>query len=124
MSLHRTHKGVVFVAEDEPEARSATQELLEHEGFLVLTARDGLEALARMRGIHMPAVAVVDLSMPRMDGWRLIEAMRADEGLKRIPVVVLSAREPGPIADRVQRVLKKPCVPAELIGSVRELCAG
>jgi CheY-like chemotaxis protein len=124
VSATRTHKGVVFVAEDEAEARAATQELLEHEGYLVLTARDGHEALARMRGIAMPAVAVIDLCMPRMDGWRLIEVMHADEGLRRIPVVVLSAKEPGPIADRVQRVLRKPCRPAELLSHVQELCAG
>ncbi len=119
----RFHKGVVFVAEDEAEARAATQELLEHEGYLVLTARDGHEALARMRGTHLPSVAVIDLSMPSMDGWRLIEVMRADEGLRDIPVVVLSAREPGPVSTRIDRYLRKPCVPAELLGSIRELCA-
>ena len=119
--VSRAHKGVVFVAEDDDSARSSTQDFLEDEGYLVLGARNGTEALARMRGILLPAVAIIDLVMPGMDGWDLIETMRADADLKRIPIIVLSAHIREPI-NGVDRIVRKPYEPTDLVGAVRDLC--
>lgn len=116
-----THKGVVFVADDEDALRDSTQDLLEDAGYLVLSARSGTEALARMRGISGPAVAIVDLVMPGMDGWDLIEAMQANNDLKRIPIIVLSAQGRDPIKG-ADRIMRKPYKATELVGAVRELC--
>lgn len=115
------NRGVVFLAEDENELRESTRGFLEQEGFLVLDARSGGEALSRMRGISVPSVAVIDLVMPGMDGWELIETMRADANLSRIPIIVVSAqgRESVKGADRV---LRKPVTPSELVRHVVELC--
>lgn len=117
----RTHRGVVFLTEDDDSLRETTKELLEDEGYLVLTARDGEEALARMRGIAMPAVAIVDLIMPGMDGWNLIRRMRADRELAHIPIVVLSGADRKPVVG-ADKVLRKPYVPDVLLGYVKELC--
>jgi CheY-like chemotaxis protein len=114
-------KGIVFMTDDEDALREATQTFLEEEGYIVLGARSGSEALARMRGISGPAVAIVDLVMPGMDGWQLIARMRADSQLRRIPIVVLTAVG-GEAHDGADRVLRKPCPPAQLLDVVNELC--
>lgn len=116
------HKGVVFVADDEDALRDSTQDILEDAGYLVLSARNGTEALARMRGISGPAVAVIDLVMPGMDGWHLIEAMRADKNLAVIAVIVLTAHDGRDPVKGADRVIRKPYKPSELVGAVQDLC--
>jgi adenylate cyclase len=115
------YKGVVFVTDDDDEWRESVRELLEQQGFIVLDARSGGEALARMRGISGPAVAIIDLVMPGIDGWELIETIRADRDLKRIPIIVISAHAIEPV-EGADRVLAKPVVPSELLRHVVELC--
>ena len=113
------HSGAVFLADDEDDLRDTLQDWFEEEGFLVLPAREGAEALARMSGFTGSAVVIVDLVMPGMDGWRLIDAMRARPDLARIPVIVLSAYGSPPAG--VARVFRKPYDPDALLDSVREL---
>src|SRR5690349_16785461 len=98
----RTYHGIVFLAEDEDRLRDATQQLLEDAGYLVLSARDGVEALARMKGFAGGCVAVIDLLMPGMDGWELVDAMRSDSQLAQIPIIVISGQKRAvvPRADR------------------------
>jgi len=115
---------VVFVVDDEDALRESLQEILEEDGYLVLTARDGHEGLRRMRGLRLPSVAVIDLVMPDMDGEELIAAMKADPLLADIPIIVitshdLSARElPAAV-----RLLRKPFQPDRLRALIGELCA-
>lgn len=111
------HKGVVFVIDDEEGWRESTEELFEDEGYLVLSARNGVEALSRMRGISGPAVALVDLAMPEMNGWELIASMQADASLSRIPVLVLSAQAHPPV-EGATRFMRKPVQPKELLSAV------
>ena len=120
MNGWRTHKGVVFLVDDEEDLRASTQDLLEDEGYFVLSARDGSEALARMKGITGSAVAIVDLVMPDMNGWELISALQSDP-LLQIPVIVLSGQRPRPL-DGAARVFRKPYDPVRLVEAVRELC--
>ncbi len=74
-----------------------------------------------MRGYSGQAVAIVDLVMPGMDGWHLIDIMRASTDLSRIPIIVLSVHVREPIAG-ADLMMKKPYVPAELVAAVRNLC--
>lgn len=101
------HGCTILVVDDDDDVRGALQDALEAEGHLVLTAREGGEALARMRGLFGNVVALVDLSMPGMDGTALVQAMKADPNTSRIPVVVCTgvqgARVPGAAV-----VLEKP----------------
>src|ERR1041385_5829259 len=71
-------KGVVFLADDDAMLRESVLTTLEPRGDLVLPARDGAEALARMRGFVGRAVLLVDLTMPGMNGEELIAAVRRD----------------------------------------------
>lgn len=81
----------LLVADDEATIRLALAEVLELEGYVVETARDGGEALHQLRQRRSDA-AVVDLMMPGMDGWALLRACRADPWLLDLPVIVMSAR--------------------------------
>lgn len=114
------HKGVVIVADDEEASRATTEDLLTDAGYLVLAARNGNEALSRMRGITGPAVAVVDLVMPGMDGFDLINAIVKDTELKRIPIIVVTGQIREPVG--AARVLRKPLKVNDLLKAVNELC--
>ncbi len=81
----------ILVVDDEPTIRETIAELLEIEGYRVETAQDGLDALRRLREAK-PDVIVVDLMMPKLDGWGLVRACRADPVLVDLPVIAMSAR--------------------------------
>jgi CheY-like chemotaxis protein len=82
----------ILIVDDDNDVRSALSELLEEEGFSVEGAPNGREALARLRGgaIH-PAVILLDLMMPGMDGWDFRSEQMRDPKLAAVPVVIVSA---------------------------------
>jgi CheY-like chemotaxis protein len=115
------YKGLVFLAEGEDALRLSAEALLQSVGYLVLSARDGKEALARMRGASAPAVALVDLAMSGMDGHSLIAAMRADAELSHIPVIAMSKQREMP-EPPVEGFVLKPYASSELVAAVNALC--
>ena len=84
--------GEVFIVDDDNDVRNALAELLEAEGFSVDGAANGREALVRLRsgGAH-PAVILLDLMMPGMDGWDFRTEQMRDPDLASVPVVIVSA---------------------------------
>ena len=84
-------RGWVLVVEDERDALGAIVELLEAEGLPAIGARHGEEALELMRGGWTPALVLVDLKMPVMDGWGFCEQLEADEELRDTPVAIFTA---------------------------------
>ena len=81
----------ILVVDDDADIRESLAFLLEGEGYEVHTAADGRQALALLERIPRPALALVDLRMPVMDGVELIEALRQDPRWARLPVVAFSA---------------------------------
>ncbi len=81
----------VLIVDDDPDTRRIAGTLLTQAGALVREAVDGESALAEMRGTP-PDVVVLDLMMPGLNGFGVLEAMRADPTLSRVPVVVLTAK--------------------------------
>jgi PAS domain S-box-containing protein len=81
---------VVLLADDDPMQRKLAQIALAYAGFQVLLAPDG-EAAVRLAAEHKPDVIVSDVLMPRMDGFAVCRAIRADPALARIPIVLMSA---------------------------------
>jgi CheY-like chemotaxis protein len=84
----------VLLAEDDVEIRDILQDLLEAEGYDVVPAshgRQALEFLEGVRGGKLPDLVVLDLMMPLVDGVQVLKAMKDDPQLSTIPVVVLSA---------------------------------
>jgi CheY-like chemotaxis protein len=80
----------VLVVEDNPDARAAFEALLQQKGFGVVTAGDGQEALDVLRGGLKPRLILLDLMMPRKDGWQFRAEQIADPSFANVPVVVLS----------------------------------
>ncbi|MCX5205531.1 response regulator transcription factor [Streptomyces sp. NBC_00237] len=117
------HPRTVLVAEDDPGVRSTLDQLLRFEGYKVLLATDGLEALALLEG-ERPDVAVLDVVMPNLDGLGLCRMLRRRGD--RLPVLVLTARHE--VGDRVAGLdagaddyLAKPFATEELFARMRAL---
>ena len=92
-------KNSVVLVDDEPNIRETVAFILEAEGFEVRTAGDGIAGLEMVRK-HRPKVVLLDVMMPRMDGHEVCRAIRQDEDLAQVFVVVLTAR--GQKADEMR----------------------
>jgi CheY-like chemotaxis protein len=84
----------VLYAEDDPEHRLMVRIILKDTDITLIEAVDGLEALQKIRN-HHPDLVLVDLFMPRLDGYGLMKAIKADPATARIPIVVVSAWPTG-----------------------------
>ena len=100
-------KGPIMVVDDDDNVRRMMCVLLEAEGYSAIGARDGLDALERMREVS-PSLVFVDLMMPRMDGEHLIHSMRADAALSRIPIAIMSGQTHAPTTLAGETRLVKP----------------
>jgi CheY-like chemotaxis protein len=80
----------VLIVDDEAATRDALLELLGKEGREIVTAGDGEEALERLTEVPRPRVILLDLTMPRMDGWEFLRRQSADPSIANIPTIVLS----------------------------------
>jgi CheY-like chemotaxis protein len=109
----------VLLVEDDADLRETVSEVLQDRGLLAVAAANGRQALDVLRSeAGMPAVILLDLMMPVMDGWEFLVHKREDPGLARLPVVVLTAYAgSSDLAQElgVERVLKKPIELAQLI---------
>lgn len=115
----------VLVVEDDPGLREIYADVLRDEGWSVHAAEDGLDALTALRGGLQPCVALVDLRMPRMDGWTFIDELRRG-GWETVPFVVLAAHYQ--LQDEARRIgarwwLQKPVGIDRLLETVAEACA-
>jgi CheY-like chemotaxis protein len=81
----------VLIVDDDRGIRESLAEVLKDEGYGVIEACDGYEALEHLRSGLSPCVILLDLMMPNMDGWQFHAELRRNDALARIPVVVLSA---------------------------------
>jgi len=82
---------MVMVVDDSLTVRRVTERLLKREGYRVVTAKDGLDALERLAE-ERPVILLSDIEMPRMDGFDLVRNVRADPKLVGLPVVMISSR--------------------------------
>ncbi|WP_137936147.1 Hpt domain-containing protein [Chitinivorax sp. B] len=82
---------VVMVVDDSLTVRKITGRLLAREGFQVITAKDGVDALQQIQDV-MPDVMLVDIEMPRMDGFELTRHIRSDEKTRHIPIIMITSR--------------------------------
>ncbi len=80
-----------MVVDDSLTVRKVTSRLLEREGYQVLTAKDGVDALEQMKDA-LPDVMLVDIEMPRMDGFDLARHVRGDPRTHGIPIIIISSR--------------------------------
>jgi chemosensory pili system protein ChpA (sensor histidine kinase/response regulator) len=113
---------LVMVVDDSITMRKVTGRVLERNNFEVLTAKDGLDALERMAEV-VPDLMLLDIEMPRMDGYELATAMKADPRLARVPIIMITSRTGDKHRQRamdigVDRYLGKPYQENELMRNV------
>jgi CheY-like chemotaxis protein len=119
----------ILVVEDVPVVLAVLRIRLEAEGFAVLTARDGVEALEQVRATH-PDLILLDLMLPRLSGERVCQELRADARTRALPIVVLSARvgeaeRLRALAAGADAFMSKPYDANRLVGEIRaRLAAG
>ena len=89
----------ILIVEDEQESRESLTELLELEGFNVVTATNGLEAWEYLHTSHQPSLIVLDVTMPVMDGRQFRQLQLKDDELAKIPTIVVSALSASATAD-------------------------
>ena len=109
----------VLIVEDETELRDSLREVMEDEGYQVLVAADGREALEHLSSMR-PSVVILDLIMPVMSGSEVYDAMQADPALADIPVII-STSDPSQSPSGVP-IMKKPVNIRRLIELVAQLC--
>ncbi len=112
---------LVLVVDDELDIRQALAEVLAFEGFEVAAACDGQEALDKARALH-PRLVLLDLMMPRMNGWEFRRAQQHDPAVARIPVLVISAFAPQGELD-VAGYIENPFDVEQLVSAVRRYVA-
>jgi chemosensory pili system protein ChpA (sensor histidine kinase/response regulator) len=88
---HRDRRRFALVVDDSITVRRVTQRLLERNGMRVLTAKDGVEAVALLQD-NLPDIILLDIEMPRMDGYEVAAHVRNDTRLKDIPIVMITSR--------------------------------
>ncbi len=110
---------LVLVAEDDFNVRLTLEVVLEDEGFDIVLAADGEEALRAARDSR-PDVILLDQIMPKLDGKQVLHALRQDAATRDIPVLVLSGMERGVPGDWPgAQFLGKPFSPEELVRRIR-----
>jgi CheY-like chemotaxis protein len=83
---------LILVVDDDPDCRDAVRTVLEGAGYRIAEAKDGREALAFVqKALEKPALLLLDLMMPTMDGWQLRGQLRSDPELAAIPIVIMTA---------------------------------
>ncbi|MCC6917001.1 Hpt domain-containing protein [Nitrosomonas sp.] len=82
---------VVMIVDDSLTVRKVTSRLLERQGYEILVAKDGVSALQLLRET-VPAIMLVDIEMPHMDGFELIRAVRNNPQLQQLPIIIISSR--------------------------------
>jgi len=115
----------ILVVDDDAKIVRLVRTYLERDGFMVVTASDGPAALAAIEH-HAPALVVLDLMLPGLDGRAVIRAVRRDEEAGRTPILVLSARSStldriAGLEDGADDYLPKPFSPAELVLRVKSI---
>ncbi|MEG2940739.1 MAG: Hpt domain-containing protein [Thermomonas sp.] len=116
---------LVMVVDDSITMRKVTGRVLERHNFEVATAKDGIDALERMADV-IPDLMLLDIEMPRMDGYELATAMKADPRMRDVPIIMITSRTGDKHRQRamdlgVERYLGKPYQEVELMRNVFEL---
>jgi DNA-binding response OmpR family regulator len=114
---------LVLVADDDPDIRSLVVLRLERSGYEVVAAGDGEEALATALERN-PDLALLDVMMPKLDGYEVTERLRREEATRHLPVILLTARvQETDIARGLEAgaddYVKKPFSPTELRARVQ-----
>ena len=120
----------ILVVDDDPDILDGILMILESKDYHIRTARDGLQCLERLKE-DVPDLLILDLLMPKMDGWGVIREVRGDSKFKNMPIMILTTviedasrrryeLETGHAMD-IQAYIEKPAKPDDLLSMVEKL---
>jgi CheY-like chemotaxis protein len=114
---------VILVIDDVEDNRDVYAQFLQHQGWRVETAADGEEGLTKAAALK-PSAVVLDLGLPKMDGWEVAHRLKSDPVTSGIPVIALTGHVTKEARQRaltagVDDFIAKPCLPADLVGVIR-----
>ena len=104
----------ILVVDDDPQFRELYQSVLRFEGYDVTGASDGLGALQVIEE-QLPSLVILDLDMPRVDGWSVLRELAAHESTRSIPVIIVTGLDVTRSTVPVAAVLKKPVAPEDVL---------
>lgn len=114
---------LVLVIDDVEDNRDVYAQFLSHEGWRVVTAADGEDGLAKATALE-PNVIILDLGLPKMDGWEVAQRLKSAPATSGIAVVALTGHVTAEARQRamtagVDEFCTKPCLPADLVATIR-----
>lgn len=117
----------ILVIEDEPEFRMAVRMRLEANGYEVIEAEDGVVGLDMARNKN-PDLILLDIMLPKMDGYKVARLLKSDEKYRKIPIIVLTARTQQKEQETAMAVggdayMTKPYKPQEILDTIAKLLA-
>lgn len=126
-----SRQGIVLVVDDSPTIRKAVSIILEKEGYEVVTAADGVQALSKLNSPaselsgQLPDLILLDITMPHMDGYQVCKIIKGNGETKNVPVVMLSGKDGffNKVRGRMvgsTEYITKPCNPQTLINAVKK----
>ena len=122
-------RALILLADEDPDRQRLMTTILRRENYRVSQARDGVEALLKA-GQLVPSVIVMELCLPRLDGWSAIRLLKVDQRTRDIPIVALTRYGPDDVAGHRAReagcdvFLEKPLPMIRLLACVRRLADG
>jgi len=124
-NVEEEREKIVMVVDDSITIRKVTERMLSRHNMKVVTAKDGIDAVAQLQEIK-PDVMLLDIEMPRMDGYEVATHIRNDERLKDLPIIMITSRSGAKHKDKamaigVDKYLGKPYQEDDLIKNIHEL---
>lgn len=121
-------KKKIVVVDDEPDILRTIEIFLTQEGFNVITAADGMAGLDKIRK-EMPDLIILDIMLPKLDGYKVCRMLKFDEKYNKIPVVISTARAQESDQIKAKEVkadayITKPFQPEVLLAKIKELLGG
>jgi CheY-like chemotaxis protein len=127
MSQTRETGPLVLVVEDYQDAREMYAAYLQFSGYRVAEATNGMEAIDKTVEL-MPDIVLMDLALPKMDGWEATRRLKMDERTKHIPIVALTGHALAGHAEGARQAgcdafVTKPCLPDALVSEIERMLA-
>ncbi len=121
-------EALVLVVEDYQDAREMYSAYLQFSGYRVAEATNGVEAIEKTIQL-MPDIILMDLALPKVDGWEATKRLKSDPRTKHIPIVALTGHALAGFAEGAREAgcdafVTKPCLPDALVAEIRRMLAG
>ena len=122
-----THSPLVLVVEDYQDAREMYAAYLQFSGYRVAEATNGIEAIEQATTL-LPDIILMDLALPKMDGWEATRRLKLDEKTRHIPIVALTGHALAGHAEGAKQAgcdsfVTKPCLPDALVAEIKRMLA-